>query len=443
MDITIKTRKTEYPDIRISQNYKVSCILEKPVYTLPVFPERSDVGLVGGPLNECLQSLGLQFERYIPSYLQALAIILYGVRTLCSSRDQDPAGLYSLSLPRRAQNFVIRPRYKVNNFGHMVWCKLIDALESSQLLVKLGGGYKTEAHMQGLSSIYLPTEALVSWLQQVSSRLELQRLEANSELLLLSAKLGRQKVLIDYHDDETTQKFRRQLALINDVCRNSKFEVRDREGQACGLFPAPLIEYKRNFRDNFASGGRVHCMLQSLSKARRKELLINGSPTVELDYRSHQPRLLYHLHGLEAPTDCYDHPVLPRSLMKAATTRSMNCRSPAQAKRMLVELLRNLKDRGDLPEPLLGLSPAELLKSVFSSHPLLQRSMSDTLWKTLQHQESLIALGVMERLALEGYPCLGIHDSFVVAEEAGEYLHQLMVEEYQARLGFRPFITAA
>ncbi len=438
----------------VGENYKASALLGVKVYSVGVVPGDSSDGLVGPPVNELLGSLGGYSKRYRQGYLDSLSVILLAGLSLSRFQEetQDPSALYALCLPRRDQNFKPKSRYRVNAIGHTQWCKVIDRMVCEGFLTKLGGGYRGKGHFSGISTLYSLTDKLIKWFEQTSTNMWLEQLSDHRETIYLKTKEVKTikgkpvavKLSVDYEDDDTTRSFRDQLLRITEVCQAHRFTVLPKGKMTREFLPPTMLDYTRSFRDDFEGGGRVYCRAQCISQESRKTLTIDGRPTVELDYKSHQIRILYHSRGVEAETDCYADPHLPRSLIKAATTRVMNCSDEKQAVRVLSQLLKEEESKQEgaatLPE---GLSTKGLLEAVLRLNPIIKDAMSDTLWRELQYIESCIALGIMDVLASNGVPCLGIHDSFVVPKDAENLLRQLMMEKYYERLGFYPIVSEA
>jgi hypothetical protein len=174
----------------------------------------------------------------------------------------------------------------------------------------------------------------------------------------------------------------------------------------------------------------------------RKLLRFNDRKVIECDFRSHQPRLLYHLNGHAAPEDCYENPLVSRDLMKKAMTRVMNCRNERAAIATLSKLVDDLPpDELDTdPE---AVTPRKLLGAVYETHPILRGLRSSILWKWLQFIESNLAFDIMSTLGRQGVACLGVHDSFVVEEHYRQLLIDIMNERYHQRLGFWPELKVA
>ena len=67
-------------------------------------------------------------------------------------------------------------------------------------------------------------------------------------------------------------------------------------------FLSPMV---RIFKGGWELGGRFYSELQCLPKGLRPDLMIDGQPTVELDYSAMQPRILLHEVGSENVKDPY------------------------------------------------------------------------------------------------------------------------------------------
>ena len=423
------------PPLKASLNVKLSRASNQPIHTAPLSPVKARLGLSGKPLDTLLRSLPVE-GRYRHKYAQALGAILSSFMALEPVQQDD--AITGLCLPRNDQALKCPTRYKVNDIGPKPWVAVIDWLCRKGFIEHVGGGYRGQGHFQGLTGAYVETIKLRNWIDQNREHLQIVKFTLSAETIHLTKGDG--KTLTDYEDDETTEELRSKMRTVNSVNHRHHFELPGAPGLGWYSVPPVLLEAKRVFRDDFRSGGRVFSTLQQLSKDQRKRLRIDGYEVVELDYSSHQPRMLYHLHGLDAPEDCYAHPEIDRSLMKSAMVKVMNCKNRRQA----LGVLRGCLEEDTSPGKRQKLTPRALLEAVWNQHPLIRVSMGDELWKRLHYLESCIAVAIMEAMALEDRPCLGIHDSFVVAAQDRELLHHLMVQEYQRHMGgYSPIIKAA
>jgi hypothetical protein len=72
-------------------------------------------------------------------------------------------------------------------------------------------------------------------------------------------------------------------------------------------------------------GGRGYWWGQSLSKERRKGLLLNGEPVAEPDFKQLHPTMLYAEQGLTPPDDAYEVDGFDRDEGKIAFNVAVNC----------------------------------------------------------------------------------------------------------------------
>ena len=183
---------------------------------------------------------------------------------------------------------------------------------------------------------------------------------------------------------------------------------------------------------SFALGGRFYgAAWQQLPKAWRARILIDGEPVAELDYGSLHPRLAHHLlEGVEAPEDCYAGIPVAREIAKRAVSALLNM------------------DDGTTRAPKwfrveeAGMPWTGLVGHAARALPRIAHHLGTGLGLRLQRVDSDIAAAVMLRFAERGVPCLGVHDSFLVARRHAEELAGVMREVYRATTGFWPVISA-
>ena len=57
--------------------------------------------------------------------------------------------------------------------------------------------------------------------------------------------------------------------------------------------------------------------------------------------------------------------------------------------------------------------------------------------------DSQITDGILTRLMEEDIPCLPVHDSYIVTADHEDTLHQVMTEEYEKIMAYKPVIERA
>lgn len=185
-------------------------------------------------------------------------------------------------------------------------------------------------------------------------------------------------------------------------------------------------------RGRFDHGGRFYgASWQSLGKEWRRRILIDDQPVTEMDFGSLHPRLAHHLDGAEAPEDCYVgiHP--DRALAKRAVAALLNAENGTTHPPRWFSV-----GKAGMPWSALVARAAETL-------PCTAKHFGTGIGLRLQRLDSDIAEDVMLHFAGGGRPCLGVHDSFLVAQEHGSELAEVMRQAYRKRVGWEPVIKAS
>jgi hypothetical protein len=191
----------------------------------------------------------------------------------------------------------------------------------------------------------------------------------------------------------------------------------------------------RVFSGSFAKGGRYYGSdVQRLPKELRQRIVIDGEPTVELDFGAMHPRMLYHLAGLEAPDDPYEiegvHGV--RAQTKLLCLISLNAAGKGQTMRAFTGALRDAKFA--MPE---GTSPADLALLFERQHEPISRWFYTGCGLMLQNLDAKIAERVMHAFAKQSRPIASVHDSFIVRMQDKDLLRSTMRESYKKIMGGR------
>lgn len=262
----------------------------------------------------------------------------------------------------------------------------------------------------GLASTLIPTDRVLAF---ASCRLEIDR-----------DYLGRVRVAGKYLPP-TPELFR-----INDFSHRMVVEQvteRDVNGRpiAATLFRPSSLVYDRLFIDNYEEAGRLYSNFQSLTSAERRNILLDGEETIEWDYASHGPRILWHLEKIDPPGSPYlfEQPEL-RAIAKHALT-------------VLLAAENRRKAEGSLffqfPD-----EPREKLLHVLNqvaefNKPIAHRFYGA--WKLTQNRDSEIAVAVLTELFDLEVPALAVHDSFIVRRSDSERLFKTMTTCYQRVIG--------
>jgi hypothetical protein len=276
-------------------------------------------------------------------------------------------------------------------------------------------GFRGKDNFSGVTTIWTPTEKLADYINELfdEARLDSYRdKHANVELR-------------DPFDDRTVPLERtlvrdlsNQVSMVQEVL-NSVFWAYLKKGRWVDLQPVEL-ELTRKFKFDYNSGGRLYCIAQNLSKDARRTLAINGNPTVELDFKSLHPTMLYHLAQLEAPEDCYQILNTKREDIKQTLLTALNAKTRQRAKQSIVNTLEVKHDEAE-----------RLMKACEVLHEPIAQHFYRSSWRMLQYLDSLITMDTLSYLASHGVPALPIHDSYIVEAKHEGRLKEAMSCAYK------------
>lgn len=202
----------------------------------------------------------------------------------------------------------------------------------------------------------------------------------------------------------------------------------------------------RSFKGGWGLGGRIYGgWWMSESKEARSRIHLDGEETVELDYASLHPRLLFNRAGVALDVDPYMVPGLnfpgARDLGKRTFNRLLNRKQDDPVKRLKLRAggkKGGVRDNQVLPK---GLSfQGYLDRLVGHLHPFREHFGTGA-GMTLQRLDSDIALGVLARMEALGVPVLPVHDSFIAPLSAKAKLAEAMRDSYRAVVDFDPVIS--
>ena len=188
-----------------------------------------------------------------------------------------------------------------------------------------------------------------------------------------------------------------------------------------------------SFKDN----GRFYCGslgYQSLPQEDRARLLIDGNPTVELDYSGLHPRLLYAMKGIQFSDDPYTkvtddknlRPILKKVLLAlfntedyATVVRAGNYavfREEPEFKKTMRNSDYTIK---------------QLVEKFKKAHEPIVEYFCTEQGYNLMHVDSKIARQVLEHFTGKNEAILSIHDSFIVIDRLEEEFREVMELSYK------------
>jgi len=207
-----------------------------------------------------------------------------------------------------------------------------------------------------------------------------------------------------------------------------------------------VINSKKLYRvfnnDSFEQGGRFYgALYQTMPKEFRRDILINGEPTVELDYAAHHIRMSYHREGIDYREDPYT-PFADekerRKVFKKLMLVSLNAETEKEAVKAFRSECIDIAWKTNLS--LTNKSILGLLERAREIHHRIAKYIHSDRGRELQNLDSRITEKILMRMTDKGVPCLPVHDSYIVPRQFENQLRGAMNEEYEALLGFEPII---
>ncbi|MEH6652330.1 MAG: hypothetical protein V7707_20120 [Motiliproteus sp.] len=425
------------PTPHVSQNFKWSATLSKTAPESAVdgvkvvsFSPSYSHGLHGNPIDELFNNLFPKVEnRCKTSYSQAFksSLLALAQANQSSTPDLICGFIHSRSTARKK----VIDRYKVCAYSTTVFLTMLNALVECGFVTYENGFRNWKQKRSGVGTLWLTTPAFSDWVSENGSMLSVVQHFASTESII--RKSANDKKKIDYDDTPEIEGMRQRVEASNALRLQyawSYHPLSDAlqfvEGIEQVSIPASDLTCKRVFNGDFKSGGRFHCGAQYLKKLERGPIAINGQPTVELDYKSLHPRLLYNAEGLVAPVDCYaSDSSRPRDLTKQASLLSINCKSFDQARKALVTKAKISSDEAK-----------RHLADYAQEHPAIAHRFYGSGWSGLQYLDSQLVDAVLAKATEVGIPVLPVHDSFIAATEHGFWLKDAVTESYKALMGF-------
>ena len=172
----------------------------------------------------------------------------------------------------------------------------------------------------------------------------------------------------------------------------------------------------------------------------RRYILINGKETVELDYSTLHPTILYALEGIQPPQgdlyDLYSISSEHRDIIKKSFNIAINSESMDIAIGAINEERRKIEYERGIISP----EASDILFWMQIKHIPLVKYLCTGYGIKLQRIDSDLAEQIMLQLLSEGICVLSVHDSFLVSAEYKDELYNSMRNHFYNRFNFYPKI---
>lgn len=361
--------------------------------------------------------------------------------------DRDLYVAYS----RNANRYKTRSRYNKLGIGFTPYTTLVDALEELDYIeAKTGFKFKDVSR----APVMKATDKLIR--QFALSEFDKAEVYRERELIVFKGKKQRSgyKPLEEFADTPKTYRMRDNIKKINAQIATSDIWLELTPSDKSGL----VMRYKHGTTDklpfddtatslyrvfnekDWKQGGRfVGHFIQSVPKEFRRKLTIDDEAVCEMDFSGMHLNALYLREGLPRPTDdVYTLPGQPpevRGKMKTLVNVILNSSSEEQAINAIrsdinaIEELPKADKKARLDEA------KDLMVQFKSKHAPISHHFYSGVGRHLMYDESVIAEGIMLRLADKGITCLPIHDSFIVQARHATLLKAIMEEESMKMYG--------
>lgn len=321
-------------------------------------------------------------------------------------------------------------RYNAIHWKPATLRMVVDALEACNLIHRKPGFIDHETGIKFCTRIK-GTATLWSMVDGVTP--DMLRWDESEQTIRIKDD-GKQAKLTEYQDEDEPRirQWRKTVDLINAKMQDTRIALpltqadmdqidKDRTQKGKNpvnralLVPSQLRLY-RQFKGDWYSGGRFYgSWFQNIPSEARRFITINGERTVEIDYSSLHPVLLYADGGLPITGDPYALPDVSdeeRGKLKLIFQFMVNGKSKRGAKQTAAQ------------HPKVGPGYGHLVDLMEQHHATIKAHFyqDGAAGKLLQFRDSQIAEAVMQSMWSRDLPVLPIHDSFVTPERWEEFL---------------------
>lgn len=191
-------------------------------------------------------------------------------------------------------------------------------------------------------------------------------------------------------------------------------------------------------RKSWKYGGRAYGALHQdwVRREMRQHILIDGVPTIEIDFSAFHILMLYHRKGIDYQHDPYSVCEGPemRKIYKAVGLIAINAGNERKA---YGAIRQELEKRG-LPLPRRKEPLVSLVRGFRETHKPIAEYLFSDVGIELQNTDSNIMNAILVRLMGHGILGLSVYDSLIVQAQHEDLLRGIMIEEYRRVMGFEP-----
>ena len=257
----------------------------------------------------------------------------------------------------------------------------------------------------------------------------------NQELIELKDS---NKRLQDYCESKSTIRMRSVLKAYNNLLKRSFIVL--------GVIAPEYVDFsdttiKRVFNNkSWKQGGRFYggWWLDKIKSNARHDILINGNPTIELDFKALHPFMLYQRQGIHLKIDpytpCqydnYSDTKKHRNLAKDLLLICLNASDEGQAINAIEEDIADDKEKDERRYPDSIPNLWELLKNLKAHNASIASHFCKGGGPRLQYFDSVVAERIIKAFTDMERVVLCLHDGFRCESVYGDDLRKLMASSY-------------
>jgi hypothetical protein len=330
----------------------------------------------------------------------------------------------TVSYSRRRQSYTGRQRYMGPAYTYANVISEIDVLGSAGLLEE----QRAKSGSRDWQSTFGAKPALVSVCSSSGYGDVSFQLHDPIKLAIIGSD-GRRH-LIAYRDTAATRAMRREMDGINAdysglVLDLPSVEKTDHHWivEESTIRPTPPSLYRVFNRGSWVFGGRAYAYWQQLPKCFRAQLLINGEPVAEPDYRGLHAALIYAERGMRlVGDDPYEIDGFERSQSKLAFLIAVNSKSTRDAIGSLVR--SHGMDRA---------AATNIIAAIMAKHNRVSDAFCSDAGIRLMRQDSDLILASTRACLNAGIAALPVHDSLIVPLRCEQTAAAILVENFERR----------
>ncbi|MEW8324925.1 MAG: hypothetical protein AB2606_19960 [Candidatus Thiodiazotropha taylori] len=300
----------------------------------------------------------------------------------------------------------------------------------------------TPGSTDNISSRFSATEELIDFLQSYDINPDMIEEYNEKEVIEITEKIIddrgiERKIYHEYDDTDLTHAMR---AEINRYKNHLKAQFID-----CTTFneftKVDTYRVKRVFNKetDFSLGGRIYAgFWQNMGSEHRPNIVLNGQPTVELDYINCQLKILYALEGEFYQEDGYIldgyEDEIGRGILKKVLLIALNTQSKISAVAAFNTWMdENRQKQNEVYDYYVerNIRPGMLIDQFTDKHETLRNQFFTECGLRVMRIDSDICMSIINAFVEMDKPILTIHDSFVVTEQDEELLRDTMKSQFE------------